>query len=126
MWCKATSFKVSGIGDAILDLATGNTGSSADPSVSIVTTTAGALIYGVLGDGRNAVPSVPTGYNINMTLHSTYSDSNQYYIQTSAGSWACGWTCLTDDWGMCVVAFKLSFGISVADCIQAKAVFGRN
>jgi hypothetical protein len=126
MWCKATSFKVSGIGDAILDLATGNTGSSANPSVDIVTTTAGALIYGVLGDGRNAAPSVPTGYNINITLHSTYSDSNQYYIQTSAGSWACGWTCLTDDWGMCVVAFKLSFGISVADCLDNKAIFGRN
>lgn len=126
LWCKATSFKVSGFGDAIIDTATGNTGVSANPSVSIVTTTNRALIYGVLGDGRNAAPTAQTGYNINMTLHSTYSDSNQYYIQTSAGSWACGWTCLSDDWCMCVAAFKLSLGISVFDCIDNKAVFGRN
>jgi hypothetical protein len=103
-----------------IDLADGATGTSASPSISLITTENDSTIIGVFGDGEDFTPTGNTGVELNSTDNGLYSDSNQYTLQDLAGSIATGWTTQTygagvygggvyngdDDWVMVVAAFK--------------------
>ncbi|MDP3297141.1 MAG: hypothetical protein Q8N09_06045 [Thermodesulfovibrionia bacterium] len=103
---QASTYKAQSGYTSALDVSGGNTGNTLNPSVSVTTTVNGDVIVGVLGDGAAMAPSAQTGINLNRTDNGAYSDSNQYYLQATAGAWGTGWTVAADDWGLVVAAFK--------------------
>lgn len=109
LYVQASTYKTrSQYYTSVLDVSGGNTGLSANPSVSVTTTGNGDVIVGVLGDGLGTAPTATTGTSLNMTDDDdgAYSDSNQYKLQSSAGAYATGWTVASDDWCLVVAAFK--------------------
>lgn len=103
-----------------IDLADGDSGTSASPSISLITTEDDTVVVGVFGDGEDFTPTAQTGTELNTTDNGLYSDSNQFTVSTSAGAVVTGWTTQTygagvygggvyngdDDWAMVVAAFK--------------------
>lgn len=106
LYIQASSYKTADGSSSVLDVVGGDTGDSADPSVSVTTTGNGDVIVAVLCDDDGSEPSACSGTNLNMTDFGAASESNQYKLQTTAGAWASGWTCGSDGWGLCVAAFK--------------------
>jgi len=88
-------------GDAKLDAA-----ASADPSVTVTTTVNNDVVVAVLGDGSAAAPSAALWSSLFINDDGLYSDNLQYAIPTAAGNIAMGWLCFSDDWCMCVGAWK--------------------
>lgn len=107
MYIQASSYKAGAGKTSILDVSEndGSLGSS-NPDVDITTTANGDVIVAVLGDGYNNVPTAQSGTNLNRTDNGTFSDSNQYYLQATAGLYNVNWTCGNDDWVLYAVAFK--------------------
>ncbi|HNB88026.1 MAG TPA: hypothetical protein PLL38_15395, partial [Anaerolineales bacterium] len=90
-----------------LDVANGNTnGNSANPSVSVTTTTNGDVIVGAMGNGNNAAPTGRSGTMLYENDNGLFSDNSQYFYQGTAGAYATSWTITADDWGVVVAAFK--------------------
>ncbi|MFA6148668.1 MAG: hypothetical protein WC899_10720 [bacterium] len=97
----------SATGISALDVANGNAATSgANPSVSVTTTVNGAAIVASMGNGLSSAPTGRTGTSLYETDDGSYSDSGQYLLQASAGAQAMGWTIASDDWCICVAAFK--------------------
>lgn len=90
---------------AEFETSNGNSGLSANPSVS-VTVSAGAVVVAVLADGNNNNPTAQTGTSLYSVDDGSYSDSHQYTLSAAGGSVASGWTVANDDWGLCVAGFK--------------------
>ncbi|MBK9604042.1 MAG: S-layer homology domain-containing protein [Anaerolineales bacterium] len=90
-----------------LDVANGNTnGNSANPSVSVTTTSNGDVIVGAMGNGGNTAPTGRSGTMLYENDNGAFSDNSQYFYQTTAGAYATSWTIGADDWGVVVAAFK--------------------
>lgn len=108
IYCTASSYiPTSGYTLAYDTYAENKHNGLADPSVSITPSGNGAVIVGVLGDGRDTAPTKTgtLGNAINLTDNGAFSDSNQYYLQETAAAWDCKWTVASDDWGMVVGSF---------------------
>jgi len=106
LYIVASSYKAASGYTSALDQQNGNTGLGANPSVSVVTTVNGDVIVGVLGDGYKTAPSGRSGQSLYETDDGNYSDNAQYYLQDGLGLWVTSWTISSDDWCVCVVAFK--------------------
>jgi hypothetical protein len=91
---------------AAFDVAGGSNGTSANPSVSVNTATAGELVVAALGDGLLTSPTAQSGTTITDRDNGPWVDSHQYTIAGAAGSVASSWTIASDDWCVCVAAFK--------------------
>ncbi len=89
---QASSYNVPSGFASVLDVEGGNTGLSADPSVSVTPTVNGAVIVGVLGNGLDYAPLDQSGTELNTTDNGLYSDANQFTLQAIAAEIATGWT----------------------------------
>jgi hypothetical protein len=119
LYVVASSYKAQAGYTSALDVTNGNTGLSANPSVSVTTTTNGDVIVGVMGNGLTSVPTGRSGTVLYETDNGQHIDAAQYYLQTNLGVWATSWTIASDDWCVCVAAFKeahlTSASLSVSD-----------
>jgi len=106
LYVVASSYKAASGYTSALDKVNGGTGLSANPSVSVTTTVNGDVIVGVMGDGYTSVPTGRSGVVLYSTDDGQYTDNAQYYLQANLGVWATSWTVSSDDWCVCVVAFK--------------------
>jgi hypothetical protein len=97
---------ISATGQSALDDAQGSNGTSANPSVNITASIAGDAIVASLGDGLATAPTAQSGTNMGRDDNGAYSSSHQYTLTGSTGLIASSWTVASDDWCMCVVAFK--------------------
>jgi len=106
LYAITSSYKAQAGYTSALDVVTYNTGTTANPSLSVTTTVNGDAVVDSLGDGLN---TPPTAYN-QVLLYSTddglYSDNAQYALQASLGSITFTWTVAADDWCMILAAFK--------------------
>lgn len=89
-----------------LDVTGGNNGTSANPSVSVVTTVTGDVVVAVMGNGLATAPTAQSGNNLDRKDEGAWSSNYQYTIAGAPGSVASSWTVASDDWGLCVAAFK--------------------
>ena len=106
LYVVASSYKAQSGYASALDQQNGNTGNTANPSVSVTTTVNGAVIVGVMGNGLTSVPTGRSGTILYETDNGQHIDAAQYYLQAAAGAWATSWTIAADDWCVCVAAFK--------------------
>lgn len=98
---KAQSGKTSA-----LDVSTGNTGTTANPSLNVTTTVDGDVLVDILGDGLNTAPTAHSDTLISSTDDGLFSDSAQYALQATLGSKTLSWTVGADDWAYVLGAFK--------------------
>jgi len=107
LYVQASSYKAASGCTSVLDVANGGTGIAEIPYVTITTTSDGDVIVGVLGCGNDDPPFTQIGTNLNRTDNGTFSDSNQYKLQTTSGLFTISWVCVSsDDYCICVAAFK--------------------
>lgn len=118
-----SSYKAQTGYSSVLDVSGGGIGFGYNPSVSVTTTVNGDVIVGVLGYGEDYNPTTQNGTVLFSNDNGLYSDNNQYYLQTFAGSQSLGWTTSVygggiygqdlynggEDWCICVAAFKETF-----------------
>lgn len=106
-----------------IDVTGGNNGTSANPAVSVDTTYNGGVVVAALVDGLGTSPTNQTGTQINHKDEGAWTDGGQYTLVPTAGSINSGWTVASDDWGICVAAFKeLSSQIFTKNTIARQAV----
>lgn len=93
-----------------LDVVNGATRTTANPSVSVTTTTSGNFVTSIVGHGNGSL----TGVTGNKTQyggvwgidHGAYTSLRMYELQATAGATTHTYTVGPDDWGMVVAAFK--------------------
>lgn len=107
LYVQASSYKAAAGCSSVLDVAGGSTGLTDAPYVSVTTTSDGDVIVAVAGTGDDNAPFTQSGTSLNRTDDGTFSDSNQYKLQATAGIYTISWFCASsDDWCMCAAAFK--------------------
>ncbi len=106
LYAQASSYIAPAGYTSTYDTATGGTGVTANPSVSITPSVDNCVIVAVLGDGLGTAPTGQSGINLNRTDDGAYSDSNMYNLQGTAAPFAARWTVASDDWCMCVLSIK--------------------
>lgn len=91
-----------------LDVVNGATGTTANPSVSVTTTTAGDFVTSITGHGSNSLGTGnKTRYGGVWGIdHGAYVSMRMYELQAAAGATTHTYTVGADDWGMVVTAFK--------------------
>lgn len=91
-----------------LDVVNGATGTTANPSVSVTTTTAGDFVTSITGHGSNSLGTGnKTRYGGVWGIdHGNYSSMRMYELQATAGATTHTYTVGLDDWGVVVAAFK--------------------
>jgi hypothetical protein len=92
-----------------LDVATGNNGTSTNPTSGAMTTTVnGDIVFaGVATGAQTWAPTGRTGTQIFDTDDGANGGGMQYLLQATAGSTTMSWTFGTsEDWGVVAVAFK--------------------
>lgn len=80
-------------------------GLSADPSNTLVSAEDGALYVDSLFDGNNSCPPARTGTLLYCNAGGTYTGSSQYNLQTTAASFALGFTISSNDWALITAVF---------------------
>ena len=90
----------------VYDTANGNVATSADPDVAVTTTVNNDVVVAVLGDGLDTAPTAQSHISLFSVDDGTYSDNLQYAVQATAGAITLSWTVASDDWAMCVGAWK--------------------
>ncbi|MCX9025939.1 MAG: hypothetical protein OIN85_07600 [Candidatus Methanoperedens sp.] len=109
---KAISFHVSTFksptGKSALDVNASKNGFGTNPSQSVTTTENGDVIVSGMFTGLQTSPTMTSpGTQIYSSAATNYKGMSQYYIQSSAGTQALGWTSGTsDDYSMQTAAFK--------------------
>ncbi len=88
------------------DTASGAVETSANPDVTVTTTVNNDVVVAVLGDGLDIKPTAQSYGLLFSTDDGVYSDNLQYAVQATAGNITMSWTCASDDWCMCVGAWK--------------------
>jgi hypothetical protein len=88
------------------DTASGAVETSANPDVTVTTTVNNDVVVAVLGDGLDTKPTAQSYGLLFSTDDGAYSDNLQYAVQATAGNITMSWTCASDDWCMCVGAWK--------------------
>jgi len=81
---------------------------AANPTVQVITTVTGTLIFACVGTGDNAfAPTARTGTSLYEEDIATYGGAAQYYVMAGSGTQNMTWTEATsDDYGAIAVAFK--------------------
>ncbi len=99
---------ISSTGISALDLSTsGGSAGSADPSQTLISTANGDVYVSALFSGRLSCGTVTSpGTELYCNDGGSFNGNSQYYLQTTAGSQAIGWTLNSDDWAMQTAAFK--------------------
>ena len=99
---KAQAGKLSALDDE-----SGKGTAGANPSVSVVTTVAGDIIFNTVANGAQAwSASAQTGTLIQQGDHGAWGGGSQYFIMTGTGTQAMSWTFATsEDYGAIAVAF---------------------
>lgn len=98
-----------GGGFSALDVATGASGTSANPAPGSVTTTEdGDIGFAVVATGAQTwAPSAQAGTVISNNDDGAHGGGTQYHLQATKGAIDLGWTFATsDDWGSVVAYFK--------------------
>lgn len=105
MTYQVSTYK-SSTGISALDINTSGTGSSSNPSQTLLSTANGDVYVSSLFDGRSSCPTGRTGTLLYCNDGGSFIGSSQYYLQASAGSFAMRFTISSDDWAMQTAAFK--------------------
>ena len=107
LYVQASSYKAAAGYTSVLDVANGAIDLSSYANVTVTTTSDGDVIVAVAGIGYDDAPILQTGTSLNRTDDGTFSDSNQYKLQSTANPFTMAWLCNgSDDWCICAVAFK--------------------
>jgi hypothetical protein len=113
LYVIASSYKAQPGYAYAFDVSNGTTSTgSANPSVSVTTTSNGDLIVGAMGNGNLAVPTLntttSTGAEVLYSVPNSpsFSDNGAFAFQVLAGTYTLAWTVASDDWGFEVAAFK--------------------
>ena len=116
----ASSYKAgTGYGSALDVSVKSAADSGANPSLAITPTKTGDVIVGILGSGRNAIPSAQTGTYLSSQYVATHSGSAQYYLSATTNAWTAAWTVVTDDSAIVLGAWKETYLAN-----QIKAISG--
>ncbi len=75
-----------------LDVEVEDADRSTSPSVSVTTTEDGGVIVGLLGATQDYAPVGQSGTELNTSDNGSFSDSNQFTLQSTAGVIATSWT----------------------------------
>jgi hypothetical protein len=107
VYLLASSYKPVTAGNSFAyDTANGAVETSANPDVTVTTTVNNDVVVAVLGDGLDTKPTAQSYELLFSTDDGAYSDNLQYTIQEAAGNVTMSWTVASDDWCMCVGAWK--------------------
>jgi hypothetical protein len=105
IYILASSY-ISSTGAYAYDTASGSVETNANPDVAVTTTVNNAVVVAVLGDGLNTKPTGCSHAPLFWIDDGNYSDNAQFTIDVVAGSITLSWTVASDDWCMCVGAWK--------------------
>jgi hypothetical protein len=106
IYAEASSWIAPNGRTAALDQTSGSNGTSANPSLALTPTVTGALVYGVMFNGRDTAATANNRVNLNRTDEGAFSDSNQYTIIGQPGATTFSWTVASDDWAINLASFK--------------------
>lgn len=106
IWFVVTTFKAQTGYATVLDVQTGNTGNTLNPSLAPSASANGDVMVEVLGSGNASVPTGRTHTSLYTYDWGQYVAAVQYGLIASAGTVTAGFTIAADDWGMCVALFK--------------------
>ena len=90
-----------------LDQTNGNTGTGANPSVSVTNTSDGDVVVDMMCHELNTAETGRNRTSLFATDEGVWNTAAQYYLETTGGSAAAmSHTIAADAWGLCVASFK--------------------
>lgn len=106
IWGVISSYKARSGCVTVLDVAIGNSGLSANPSLAPSAAIAGDVMVEILGDGNASVATARTHTILGSQDWGQYVADAQYGLIATSGTVTAGFTQSSDDWGMVVALFK--------------------